>query len=69
MQTPGNAAAQMIVQAQSIISDLTTQAAEIQAALGRQQALVQALVPVAEWAPAEPAPEAPAAPDTTPDPS
>lgn len=53
MQTPSNAAAQMIVQAQSIVRDLTTQAAEIQAAITRQQVLIESLTQVAEWEPAE----------------
>lgn len=57
MQQPGNAAAEQIMRAQSIISDLTIQASEIQAAISRQQAIVDALLPVAEWAPAEPEPE------------
>ena len=57
MQSPGNAAAEQIVRAQSIISDLTTQQAEVQAAIQRQQALVEALTPVAEWATSEPEPE------------
>lgn len=54
MQQPGNAAAEQIVRAQSILSDLTIQQSEIQAAMGRQQALIDALLPVAEWAPAPP---------------
>lgn len=58
MQQPGNAAAEQIVRAQSIISDLTVQAGEIQAAIGRQQSLIDSLTPVAEWAPAAP-PEEP----------
>lgn len=57
MQQPGNAAAEQIVRAQSIIADLTIHAGEIQAAISRQQAVVDALLPVAEWAPAEPEPE------------
>ena len=54
MQQPGNAAAEQIIRAQSIINDLTTQQSEIQAAITRQQALIDALLPVAEWAPAIP---------------
>lgn len=54
MQQPGNAAAEQIVRAQSIISDLTIQGTEIQSAIGRQQSLIDALTPVAEWAPATP---------------
>lgn len=57
MTQPGNAAADQVVQAQSIIRDLTTQLGEVQAAINRQQALVDALTPIAEWAPAEPEPE------------
>lgn len=53
-QQPGNAAAEQIVRAQSIINDLTIQAGEIQSAMNRQQALIDALIPVAEWAPADP---------------
>lgn len=61
MQQPGNAAAEQIVRAQSIMSDLTIQQGEIQAAITRQQALVDALLPVAEWAPSTPSePEEPA---------
>lgn len=57
MEQPGNAAAEQIVRAQSIITDLTAQSAEVQAAISRQQALVDALMPVSEWAPAPPEPE------------
>lgn len=57
MQQPGNAAAEQIVRAQSIIADLTIQLAEVQAAIGRQQSTIDALLPVAVWAPAEPEPE------------
>lgn len=61
MQQPGNAAAEQVVRAQSILSDLTIQQSEIQAAIGRQQALIDALLPVAEWAPSTPSePEEPA---------
>lgn len=59
MSIPMNAAAEQVVRAQSIISDLTTQQAEVQAAIGRQQALIEALTPHAEWGepPAEPEPD------------
>ncbi len=56
MQQPGNVAAEQIVRAQSIISDLTTQGAEVQAAITRQQELIANLAPSAVWAPAEPDP-------------
>lgn len=49
MQQPGNAAAEQIVRAQSIMTDLTIQQAEVKAAIGRQQALIDALLPAAEW--------------------
>ena len=69
MQHPGNAAAEQIVRAQSIMSDLTTQQVEVQAAIGRQQALIEALTPVAEWSQADP-PEVPAEqPDEDPSPA
>ena len=54
MQQPGNTAAEQIVRAQSIMSDLTIQQSEIHAAIDRQQALIDALLPVAEWAPTPP---------------
>lgn len=57
MQQPGNAAAEQIVRCQSIISDLTIQQAEVTAAIARQQAFVDSLTPVAEWAPAAPEPD------------
>lgn len=59
---PVNPAAQMIVSAQSVITDLTMQAAEIQSAITRQQALIDSLVPVAVWTEPpveEPVPEDP----------
>lgn len=57
MQQPGNAAAEQIVRAHSIMTDLTAQLVEVQAAISRQQALIDALMPVAEWAPADPVEE------------
>lgn len=51
MQQPGNAAAEQVVRAQSIIADLT---AQLGAAIASQQALIDTLMPVAEWAPAGP---------------
>lgn len=52
MQQPWNAAAEQVVRAQSIIADLTVQLAEVQAAIGRQQSTIDALLTVAVWAPA-----------------
>lgn len=46
---PLNEAARLIVSAQSIIADLTVQAAEIQNALRRQQTLIESLTGVATW--------------------
>lgn len=57
MSIPMNAAAEQIVRAQSIITDLTTQGTEIQSAIGRQQALIEALTPHAEWGEPPPEPE------------
>lgn len=54
---PKNPAAQMIVSAQSIITDLTTQRAELLTAMSKQQALIDSLIPVAEWEPAPPVEE------------
>lgn len=69
MKSPGNAAAEQIIRAQSIISDLTVQQAEVQAAIQRQQSLIGALAPVAEWSQTEP-PEVPAEqPDEDPSPA
>lgn len=56
MAVPMNQAAHLIVSAQSVITDLTTQYAEIQQAIDRQQTLVDSLLPVAEWG-EEPEPE------------
>lgn len=57
MSQPSNPAAQMIVQAQSVIRDLTTQADEVQAAITKQQSLIDSLLPVAEWAEPEEEPD------------
>lgn len=48
-ETPMNQAAHMIVSAQSIIKDLTSQSAEVLAAIGRQTQLITDLTPVAQW--------------------
>ena len=53
MENPNNAAAEQIIRAQSIVSDLTTQMGELQSAINRQLDLIDALTPIAEWAPAE----------------
>lgn len=49
MTHPVNQAANLVISAQSIITDLTSQAAEIQAAISKQQTLIDALLPVSEW--------------------
>lgn len=54
MSLPTNPAASLIVQAQSILNDLTSQASEIQNAISRQQTLIDSLLPVATWVEPEP---------------
>lgn len=49
MLQPFNMAAQMIVSAQSILTDLMTQYTEIQTAMGKQQAFIDSLRDVAVW--------------------
>ena len=49
MQTPINSAAQQIVAAQSIISDINQQILELQRALSRQQGIIDVLLPLAAW--------------------
>ncbi len=49
MPQPGNAAAEQVVRAQSILSDLITQQSEIQAAIARQQATIEGLMMSAVW--------------------
>lgn len=57
MRTPLNAAAEQIVRAQSIVSDLAAQASEIQAAITRQQDLIDQLMPLADWGDPDPLPD------------
>lgn len=70
---PVNQAAQLIINAQSVIGDLITQAAEIQRAIDRQQTVIDQLMPVAVWeqpatVPDVPAPEEPPVAEPEPEP-
>lgn len=56
---PLNQAAQLIINAQSVIGDLLTQATEIQRAIDRQQTVIDQLMAVAVWEQPTPAPETP----------
>ncbi|WP_427870533.1 hypothetical protein [Leucobacter luti] len=49
MAIPLNAAANVVVQAQSVVADLTTQISELHAARERQIAIVEAMLPAATW--------------------
>lgn len=49
MRAPRNSAAELIVQAESVLTDLDVQIGELIAAKARQQATIEALTPVAEW--------------------
>ena len=46
---PKNPSAQMVIQAQSSITDLLIQMGELQKVLTKQQALIDSLLPTAEW--------------------
>lgn len=46
---PKNPSAQMVIQAQSAITDLLIQMGELQKVLTKQQTLIDSLLPTAEW--------------------
>lgn len=67
MRAPRNSAAELIVQAESVLTDLDVQIGELIAAKARQQATIEGLTQVAEWEEIPDPPTDPVEPEPTED--